>query len=94
MDGAIRVGLDAGELETLARATGVLKLSRADLPYAISTRQIGATTVAATIICANLAGICGISALETRPHASSSNSSNWSPARITKCAAPRFTRAP
>src|SRR5260370_11418348 len=37
MDGAIRVGLSAGQLETLAKAEGVLKLSRADLPYAVSS---------------------------------------------------------
>src|SRR5438552_12981564 len=42
LDGAIRVGLSAGELETLARATGVLKLSRADLPYAVASAKIGA----------------------------------------------------
>jgi pseudouridine-5'-phosphate glycosidase len=57
IDGAIRVGLTPAELETLAQAKDVLKLSRADLPYAISSVQIGATTVAATMICAHLAGI-------------------------------------
>jgi pseudouridine-5'-phosphate glycosidase len=57
LDGAIRVGLSSAELETLARSKNVLKLSRADLPYAIFTRQPGATTVAATMICAHLAGI-------------------------------------
>jgi pseudouridine-5'-phosphate glycosidase len=57
LDGAVRVGLSAGELDTLARAQDVLKLSRADLPYAITTGQPGATTVAATMICAHLAGI-------------------------------------
>jgi pseudouridine-5'-phosphate glycosidase len=57
MDGAIRVGLSGGELEALARAPDVLKLSRADLPYAVASRKMGATTVAATMICAHLAGI-------------------------------------
>jgi len=57
MDGAIRVGLSGGQLEALAGATEVLKLSRADLAYAISSGKIGATTVAATMICAHLAGI-------------------------------------
>src|SRR5204862_4012501 len=57
IDGAIRVGLSAGELEALARAPDVLKLSRADLPYAVASRKMGATTVAATMICAHLAGI-------------------------------------
>ncbi len=55
--GAIRVGLTDGELETLATTKGVLKLSRNDLAYALATRQPGATTVAATMICARLAGI-------------------------------------
>ena len=57
MGGAVRVGLSGAELESLATAKGVLKLSRNDLPYAIATGQPGATTVAATMICARLAGI-------------------------------------
>ena len=55
--GRIRVGLDDAALEALATARDVLKLSRADLPYAIATGRDGATTVAATMICAHLAGI-------------------------------------
>jgi pseudouridine-5'-phosphate glycosidase len=57
LGGSVRVGLSESELESLATAKGVLKLSRADLAYAISTGQTGATTVAATMICARLAGI-------------------------------------
>jgi pseudouridylate synthase len=57
MDGAVRVGLSESELESLAATKGVLKLSRNDLAYAIATGQPGATTVAATMICAQLAGI-------------------------------------
>jgi pseudouridine-5'-phosphate glycosidase len=57
IDGAIRVGLSPAELETLAQSKDVLKLSRADLPYAVASAKIGATTVAATMICAHLAGI-------------------------------------
>jgi pseudouridine-5'-phosphate glycosidase len=57
MGGAIRVGLSESELESLATAKNVLKLSRNDLAYAVSTGQPGATTVAATMICARLAGI-------------------------------------
>ena len=34
-----------------------MKLSRADLAYAIAARRDGSTTVAATMICAHLAGI-------------------------------------
>ncbi len=57
MDGTVRVGLSESELESLAATKGVLKLSRNDLAYAIATCQAGATTVAATMICAQLAGI-------------------------------------
>ena len=57
LGGRIRVGLDADTLERLGRATGVLKLSRADLPFAVATGRDGSTTVAATMICARLAGI-------------------------------------
>lgn len=57
MDGAVRVGLSNSELECLATTKDVLKLSRNDLAYAIATRRPGATTVAATMICARLAGI-------------------------------------
>ena len=55
--GRVCVGIDDATLEALATAHGVLKLSRADLPYAIATGKDGATTVAATMICAHLAGI-------------------------------------
>jgi pseudouridylate synthase len=57
IDGVIRVGLANAELELLATARGVLKVSRNDLAYAIAARKHGATTVAATMICAHLAGI-------------------------------------
>jgi pseudouridylate synthase len=55
--GAIHVGLESAALETLARAEGVAKLSRADLAVALARGETGATTVAATMICAHLAGI-------------------------------------
>jgi pseudouridine-5'-phosphate glycosidase len=55
--GKIRVGLSDDELVALARANDVLKLSRADLPYALTSGRTGATTIAATMICAALAGI-------------------------------------
>lgn len=59
MDGRIRVGLDADTLEELAStpAERVMKLSRADLAACLAQRRTGATTVAATMICADLAGI-------------------------------------
>jgi pseudouridylate synthase len=57
MDGAIRVGLDGPGLERLATARDVAKLSRADLAVALTEGWTGATTVAATMIAARLAGI-------------------------------------
>jgi len=57
MAGAIRIGLSAAETEALARGEGVAKLSRADLAPCLAAGRIGATTVAATMIAARLAGI-------------------------------------
>lgn len=57
MAGRIHVGLSAAELEGLGQAKGVMKLSRADLAACLATGRTGATTVAATMICAHLAGI-------------------------------------
>ncbi|HYD97737.1 MAG TPA: pseudouridine-5'-phosphate glycosidase [Alphaproteobacteria bacterium] len=57
LDGRIRVGLDDDDLDLLARHGAVRKLSRRDLPVALATGEAGATTVAATMICADLAGI-------------------------------------
>lgn len=57
LDGQLHVGLSAEELEALAQSSGALKLSRADLPFAMASGQTGSTTVAATMIGAHLAGI-------------------------------------
>lgn len=57
LDGKIRVGLNDEQLELLGQSPDAMKLSRRDLPYALATGRIGATTVAATMICAHLAGI-------------------------------------
>jgi pseudouridylate synthase len=57
MGGRIHVGLTASELDRLGQAQGVMKLSRADLAVCLATGRTGATTVAATMICAHLAGI-------------------------------------
>ena len=57
IDGRIRVGLSAAELEALGQARDVMKLSRADLAACLASGRTGATTVAATMICAHLAGI-------------------------------------
>jgi pseudouridylate synthase len=55
--GRIKIGLKDEELDWLGSATDVMKLSRADLPYAIAAKRHGATTVAATMISAHRAGI-------------------------------------
>jgi pseudouridine-5'-phosphate glycosidase len=55
--GEIRVGLEDAALEALAQARGVAKLSRADLAACLATGGTGATTVAATMICAARAGV-------------------------------------
>lgn len=57
MGGRIHVGLTEAALSALAQAQGVAKLSRADLAACLATGGTGATTVAATMICARLAGI-------------------------------------
>jgi Uncharacterized enzyme involved in pigment biosynthesis len=57
IDGRIKIGLSASEREALARTTGAMKLSRADLAFAVAQGRTGGTTVAATMICAAMAGI-------------------------------------
>lgn len=59
MGGHIHIGLTEDTLETLARTPPdqAMKLSRADLAVCLVTGRTGATTVAATMICAHLAGI-------------------------------------
>ncbi|WGI20379.1 pseudouridine-5'-phosphate glycosidase [Amylibacter sp. IMCC11727] len=57
IDHEIHIGLSAERLEWLAQAKDVMKLSRADLAFAVAHGRTGATTVAATMICAALAGI-------------------------------------
>ncbi|QBX56190.1 pseudouridine-5'-phosphate glycosidase [Nocardioides seonyuensis] len=57
LDGVPRIGLDAQGLELLATHEDVAKVSVRDLPYVISRGAHGATTVAATMRLASLAGI-------------------------------------
>lgn len=57
LDGHIHIGLEPASLDRLVHAPAVMKLSRADLPVCLAQAGIGATTVAATMICAHLAGI-------------------------------------
>jgi len=57
MDGKIKIGLTDEELERFATDQSVEKVSRRDFPYILATGKIGATTVAATMIAAEMAGI-------------------------------------
>lgn len=57
IDGTIKVGLNDEELELLASADDVAKVSRRDIAEILATKRIGATTVASTMICARLADI-------------------------------------
>ena len=57
IDGQIRVGLSASELERLADTNNPWKLSRDNLATAIVQNATGGTTVAATMICAHQASI-------------------------------------
>ena len=56
-DGKIVIGLNNDEIERLGTAQDVLKVSRRDLAVALATGQLGATTVAGTMLCASIAGI-------------------------------------
>ena len=57
LDGRLKIGLSTNELEALAQSKDAAKLSRADLAVCLAEGKIGATTVAATMIAAHLAGI-------------------------------------
>ncbi|MDP8203894.1 MAG: pseudouridine-5'-phosphate glycosidase [Candidatus Tenebribacter mawsonii] len=57
MNGKIKIGLSDDELELLAGSKDVAKVSRRDFGRILASKKMGATTVAATMIAANLAGI-------------------------------------
>ena len=57
MNGKCQVGLSAEQVEYFGKATGVWKVSLRDMPYVISQGLFGATTVAATMRIADMAGI-------------------------------------
>ncbi|WP_370319383.1 pseudouridine-5'-phosphate glycosidase [Oricola sp.] len=57
IDGTLHVGLDETQAEKLAQAQAPLKLSRADLAFAMAQGLTGGTTVAATMMAAHKAGI-------------------------------------
>lgn len=55
--GKLKVGLTLDEIEYLGKTEGVIKTSRRDIPFIIAKKLDGATTVASTMIIADLAGI-------------------------------------
>ncbi len=55
--GTLHIGLEKDQLEALAQTTDAMKVSRADIAFAIAERRTGATTVAATMIAAARADI-------------------------------------
>lgn len=57
IEGVLHVGLEPETLEALGQAKSVAKVSRADIAACIATGGTGATTVAATMIAARIAGI-------------------------------------
>jgi pseudouridine-5'-phosphate glycosidase len=58
INGRLKVGLSHDEIDQLAKAgLSVTKCSRRDLPFVVANKQMGATTVAATMIIAEMAGI-------------------------------------
>lgn len=58
MDGKLKVGLSADDIERLAKeGQNATKVSRRDVAFILASKKIGATTVASTMIIAQLAGI-------------------------------------
>ncbi|MEU7567012.1 pseudouridine-5'-phosphate glycosidase [Streptomyces fradiae] len=56
-DGAIRVGMTERDIERFASETGIPKVSSRDLPVVLARGGRGATTVASSLVAAELAGI-------------------------------------
>lgn len=77
LKGEVRVGLTDAELEYLAHASGVTKVSRRDFPVVVANKRDGGTTVAGTMLAASWAGIRvfatgGIGGVHRQPEGSTS----------------------
>ncbi len=57
LEGKVHIGLNPAQLETLGKKEDVLKVSLRDIPYVVSAKLYGATTVAATMRIAKMAHI-------------------------------------
>ena len=55
--GQVVVGLERDDIQLLAQDKQVRKVSRRDIPFSLARRELGSTTVAATMICSAMAGI-------------------------------------
>ena len=76
VEGRLAAGLTPRDIEKLARSgTAVAKVSRRDMPVVIASHATGATTVAATMIVAALAGIPVFATGGSRPDCVTATSS-------------------
>lgn len=57
LDGRIHIGITDAQLEFLGTSKDIVKASRRDLPAVFAKKLHAATTVATTMICADMAGI-------------------------------------
>lgn len=58
LNGRLKAGLSAAEIEALGQAgRAVVKVSRRDIPFMVAQGRMGATTVASTMVIADMAGI-------------------------------------
>lgn len=57
IEGTPIVGMSENEIELFGKTKGIAKVSRRDLPIIMAKKMWGATTVATTMILANMAGI-------------------------------------
>jgi pseudouridine-5'-phosphate glycosidase len=55
--GVLKAGLTEDEIDYMGKTSGIAKVSRRDIPYIVSEKLDGATTVASTMIIAEMAGI-------------------------------------
>jgi len=55
--GRLKAGLTPDEIDYMGKTEGIAKVSRRDIAYIVANKKDGATTVASTMIIANMAGI-------------------------------------
>jgi len=57
IQGEIKIGMSEEEIEYFSKSKNIHKVSRRDIPFILSTKKNGATTVAGTMILSDLVGI-------------------------------------